>query len=86
VGAKYFQRLEYTAPARDIFLRKKPEDCFRIFVMGSSTVVGFPYENNLMFSRILQERLQDAYPDKKIEMVNTAITAINTFTLLDFMP
>jgi tetratricopeptide (TPR) repeat protein len=86
VGAKYFQRLEYTEPARDIFLRNKPDDCFRIFVMGSSTVIGFPYENNLMFSRILQERLQDAFPDKKIEMVNTAITAINTFTLLDFMP
>jgi tetratricopeptide (TPR) repeat protein len=86
VGAKYFQRLEYTEPARDIFLRVKPDDCFRIFVMGSSTVVGFPYDNNLMFSRILQERLQDAYPDKRIEMVNTAITAINTFTLLDFMP
>jgi tetratricopeptide (TPR) repeat protein len=86
VGAKYFQKLDYTAPARDIFLRRKPDDCFRIFVMGSSTVIGFPYENNLMFSRILQERLQDAYPDKKIEMVNTAITAINTFTLLDFMP
>jgi lysophospholipase L1-like esterase len=86
VGAKYFQHLEYTAPARDIFLKKKPDDCFRIFVMGSSTVIGFPYENNLMFSRILQEKLQDAYPDKKIEMVNTAITAINTFTLLDFMP
>jgi len=86
VGAKYFQRLEYTEPARDIFLRKKPDDCFRIFVMGSSTVIGFPYEYNLMFSRILQERLQDAYPGKKIEMINTAITAINTFTLLDFMP
>jgi tetratricopeptide (TPR) repeat protein len=86
VGAKYFQKLEYTEPARDIFLRTKPDDCFRIFVMGSSTVIGFPYENNLMFSRILQDRLQDAYPDKKIEMVNTAITAINTFTLLDFMP
>ncbi|OFY58078.1 MAG: hypothetical protein A2Y87_06310 [Bacteroidetes bacterium RBG_13_46_8] len=86
VGAKYFQLLEYTEPARDIFLRKKPEGCFRIFVMGSSTVIGFPYENNLMFSRILQERLQDAYPDRNIEMVNTAITAINTFTLLDYMP
>ncbi len=86
IGKKYFQRFDYTAPAKDIFLKKKPENCFRIFVMGSSTVVGFPYEDNLMFSRILQERLQDAYPGKKIEMVNTAITAINTFTLLDFFP
>ncbi len=86
IGKKYFQRFEYTAPAKDIFLKKKPDNCFRIFVMGSSTVVGFPYEDNLMFSRILQERLQDAYPDKKFEVVNTAITAINTFTLLDFFP
>lgn len=86
IGKKYFYKVEYSSPPKDIFLKKKPDDVFRIFVLGSSTVVGFPYENNLMFSRILQERLRDAYPDKKIEMVNTAITAINSFTLADFMP
>lgn len=86
IGRKYFQNMEYSAPAKDIFLTEKPKDVFRIFVMGSSTVVGFPYDNNLMFPRILSERLRDAYPDKKIEMVNTAITAINSFTLADFMP
>ncbi|HEY3369511.1 MAG TPA: hypothetical protein VGK10_01605 [Prolixibacteraceae bacterium] len=86
VGKKYFHKMEYTAPPKDRFLKKKPDDVFRIFVMGSSTVVGFPYDNNLMFSRILNERLRDAYPGKKIEMVNTAITAINSFTLADFMP
>jgi tetratricopeptide (TPR) repeat protein len=84
VGKKYFQKFEYTAPANDIFLAEKPDNTFRIFVMGSSTVYGFPYERNLMFSRILHKQLEDAYPDKKIEMVNTAITAINSFTLLDF--
>lgn len=86
VGKKYFQKFEYSAPPKDIFLKEKPDSCFRIFVMGSSTVVGFPYDNNLMFSRILHERLREAYPTKKIEVVNTAITAINSFTLLDFMP
>ncbi|MBK6285128.1 MAG: SGNH/GDSL hydrolase family protein [Draconibacterium sp.] len=84
VGKKYFQKFEYTAPANDIFLAEKPENTFRVFVMGSSTVYGFPYERNLMFSRILHKQLEDAYPDKKIEMVNTAITAINSFTLLDY--
>ena len=83
-GKKYFQKLEYTAPPNDIFLREKPEETFRFFVMGSSTVVGFPYEENLMFSRILHKRLQDAFPGKHIEMVNTAITAINSFTLRDY--
>lgn len=86
IGKKYFNKMEYSAPAKDIFLKKKPDDVIRIFAMGSSSVVGFPYANNLMFSRILHERLRDAYPGKKIEMVNTAITAINSFTLADFMP
>ena len=86
IGKKYFRKMEYSAPPKDRFLKNKPDDVFRIFVMGSSTVVGFPYDNNLMFSRILSERLRDAYPGKKIEMVNTAITAINSFTLADFMP
>jgi tetratricopeptide (TPR) repeat protein len=86
IGKKYFQQFEYTAPPKDIFLKDKPDNCFRIFVMGSSSVVGFPYDNNIMFPRILHEWLREAYPDKKIEVVNTAITAINSFTLLDFMP
>lgn len=86
IGKKYFNKMEYSAPAKDIFLKMKPNDVIRIFAMGSSSVAGFPYANNLMFSRILHERLRDAYPGKKIEMVNTAITAINSFTLADFMP
>lgn len=84
VGKKYFQKFEYSKPANDIFLKDKPENTFRIFVMGSSTVFGFPYGRNLMFSRILHKQLEDAYPNKKIEVVNTALTAINSFTLLDF--
>jgi tetratricopeptide (TPR) repeat protein len=86
IGKKYFQKFEYTKPPKDIFLKDKPDSCFRIFVMGSSSVVGFPYDNNIMFSRILHEWLMETYPGKKIEVVNTAITAINSFTLLDFMP
>ena len=85
IGKKYFQKLEYTAPANDIFLKDKPENTFRIFVMGSSVVYGFPYDRNLMFSRILHQRLADAYPGRDIEMVNTAITAVNSYTLFDFI-
>jgi tetratricopeptide (TPR) repeat protein len=86
IGKKYFRKFEYTAPPKDIFLKDKPDSCFRIFVMGSSSVVGFPYDNNIMFTRILHEWLMETYPGKKIEIVNTAITAIGSFTLLDFMP
>jgi tetratricopeptide (TPR) repeat protein len=85
VGKKYCQKFEYTAPANDLFLKDKPQNSFRIFVMGSSTVFGFPYDRNLMFSRILHHQLAETYPDKTIEVINTAITAINSFTQLDFI-
>ena len=84
IGKKYFQKLQYTRPCHDMFLKDKPENGFRIFLLGSSTVFGYPYEENLLFSRILQQRLQDCYPEKHVEMINTSITAINSFTLLDF--
>jgi len=82
---KYFSRFEATSGTNDLFLKRKPENGFRIFVMGSSTVYGYPYDRNLMASRILQQRLQDAYPGKTIEVINTAFTAINSITLKDFI-
>ncbi len=72
-------------PPNDLFLIKKPANGFRIFVMGGSTTAGYPYGNNIMFSRILQQRLSDAFPEKHIEVINTATAAINSYALLDFM-
>ena len=54
-------------------------------MLGGSTAAGYPYGDNVMFSRILYYRLSDAFPDKHIEVVNTAMSAINSYTLLDFM-
>ncbi|HPR32657.1 MAG TPA: hypothetical protein PLK12_11190 [Prolixibacteraceae bacterium] len=85
IGRKYFQKLDYTSSMRDVFLKTKPENGYRIFVLGSSTVAGFPYERNLSFPVILQQRLQDMYPARTIEVVNVAMTAVGSFTLVDFM-
>jgi tetratricopeptide (TPR) repeat protein/lysophospholipase L1-like esterase len=85
VGEKYFNRLEATTATNDIFLKRKPENAFRVFLLGSSTLYGFPYDHNLMASRILHKRLQDTYPEIKIEVVNTSITAINSITLRDYI-
>jgi tetratricopeptide (TPR) repeat protein len=85
IGKRYFYK-QITVPdvPKDLFLKEKPENCYRIFVLGGSTTAGFPYGNNLMFSRILWRRLQDAFPKKRIEVVNTAMAAVNSYTLLDF--
>ncbi len=86
VGGRYFFRLgSKPSPPKDLFLKKKPANGYRIFVMGGSTTYGFPYAANIMFPRILNFRLTDVFPDKHIEVVNTAMTAVNSYTLLDFM-
>jgi len=82
-GKKYFNHVVYTTPGNELFLKDKPENGFRIFVIGSSTAVGFPYGSGVMFPRILRERLQDSYPDRHIEVINTAMTAINSYTFQD---
>ncbi len=86
VGRRYFfMQPTIPDPPQDLFLKQKPENGYRIFVLGGSTTAGYPYGHNLMFSRILQKRLADAFPDRYIEVVNTAMPAVNSYTLLDFM-
>ncbi len=81
----FFMQKTVPSPPNDLFLKKKPKNDYRIFVLGGSTTAGYPYGSNMMFSRILQQRLSDVFPTKHIEVVNTAMTAVNTYTLLDFM-
>jgi lysophospholipase L1-like esterase len=86
IAKRYFTKLsDVPTPRKDLFLKEKPRNGYRIFVLGESSAAGFPYGNNITFSRILNRRLSDAFPEKHIEVVNTGLTAINTYTELDFM-
>lgn len=86
VGRRYFfMQSTIPDPPNDIFLKKKPQHGYRIFVLGESTTAGYPYGNNIMFSRILHKRLQDAFPERHIEVINTAMSAVSSFTMLDYM-
>lgn len=66
------------------FPRKKGPDTFRIFVQGGSTAEGYPYGYGASPAGMLQQRLQRTFPEKKIEVITTAMSAVNTYTLLDF--
>lgn len=86
VAKRYFTKGGYTPqPPYEFMAKQKPANGYRIIVMGESTTAGWPYPNNVMFSRVLNQRLAEAFPDKYIEVVNVAISAINSYTLLDFM-
>lgn len=73
------------APGQDRFDREKGADTFRVFALGASTLLGFPNPPQTSFPNFLQLMLEDAYPGRRIEVVNCGITAINSFVLLDFI-
>ncbi|MGF7077168.1 GDSL-type esterase/lipase family protein [Mucilaginibacter sp. 3215] len=66
------------------FKVEKAKNTFRIFVLGESTTAGYPYMHNGSFHRWLQYRLMHIYPDINFEVVNVSLTAVNSYTVLDF--
>jgi tetratricopeptide (TPR) repeat protein len=84
VKNRYFNRTEFTPdPSPEHFLVSKPPGTFRIFCLGGSTTVGYPYWYNGAFSSFLRDRLKALFPDRSIEIVNVGMTATNSYTVLD---
>lgn len=85
ITKKYFT---YTANStignKEYFPKVKPNNTFRIFVLGESTTIGYPYGYNGTFSRMLKYKLQFSYPNTNFEVINLGITAINSYAILDF--
>ncbi len=71
------------SPDTVYFRTQKPADTFRIVIQGGSTAAGFPYGRFGSLQGMLKQRLKNAYPNKNIEIINTAMAAVNTYTLLD---
>lgn len=66
------------------FQKKKAPGTRRIFVLGESTTIGYPYFHNGSFHRWLQYRLSRTFPDQRFEIINLALTAVNSYTVLGF--
>ncbi|GAB4038884.1 hypothetical protein [Spirosoma jeollabukense] len=82
---RYFTETENaTIGNYEPFLKQKTEGTLRIFVLGESTTIGYPYMHNGSFHRWLQYRLLHEFPDKDIEIINLALTAVNTYTVFGF--
>jgi len=63
-------------------LNNKSAGTIRIFVLGSSAAEGIP-NSAFSFGRILEVMLQAQYPGIKFEVVNAAMTAINSHVVLE---
>ncbi|MBD0777845.1 hypothetical protein HPE56_08570 [Maribacter sp. ANRC-HE7] len=85
ISRRYFVKDENSTRGYiEPFKKKKEPGTVRIFVQGSSTAYGFPYENNGSFHRMLQYQFNQNFLNKNIEIINLSLTAVNSYTLLDF--
>ena len=64
-----------------IFSAKKAENTYRIFILGGSAALGTP-DSSYSFGRVLEVMLKSRYPHVNFEIINTAITAINSHVVL----
>lgn len=88
VGERYFNKKNIPVPNLypQTFSSRKSDNTFRIICLGGSTTAGFPYEMTVPFPRQLRFILQKDYPEKKFEVINMGLSAISSFTVLDWLP
>jgi len=80
-GWRFFPHQLARHPFLNSIPAKKPEGTYRIFVLGGSAAKGEP-DYSFNFSRILGQMLSHHYPERKFEIVNTAMVAINSHVVL----
>ena len=56
---------------------RKAAGTYRVFVLGSSAAMGDP-DASFSLARVLEHMLRAAYPAQRFEVVNAAVTAINS--------
>jgi len=82
---RYFSTKENaTIGVFEPFNRKKAKGTFRVFVLGESTSLGFPFMASASFDRWLLYRLIHTFPERKFEIINVSLTAVNSYAVLGF--
>ena len=80
-GWRFFGAEMAREPVAFSIPRIKPPNTVRIFVFGESAAYGDP-DPSFGLSRMLQALLEFRYPGVKFEVVNTALTGINSNVIL----
>ena len=64
-------------PLENTFAEERSPDLLRVYVLGGSAAQGFPHKNHGI-DRLLAAQLRAALPSRKIEVINTAMTSVNS--------
>lgn len=79
-GWRFFPRPLARTPIVTALPVRKTSRTFRLFVFGESAAMGTP-DPAFSFARVLEVMLSEAFPDLRVEVVNTAMTAINSHVI-----
>ncbi len=79
-GWRFFPPAVARSPEPLSMAAEKPPGTLRIFLLGESAALGDP-EPAYGFGRQLERLLQARHPDRKIEVANVAMTAINSHVI-----
>ncbi|MFO1514342.1 MAG: hypothetical protein U1F83_15775 [Verrucomicrobiota bacterium] len=79
-GWRFFPPEVARTPRPLFFPARKPPGTVRVFVFGSSAAMGDP-EPAYGFPRQLERILQARHPNQQVEVINTAMTAINSHVI-----
>jgi tetratricopeptide (TPR) repeat protein len=52
-------------------------------VQGESSAAGFPYGLGASLAGVLDQRLERAFPSRDVEVISTALAAVNSYALVD---
>ena len=64
-------------PLKNTFSEERGPGLVRVYVLGGSAAQGFPHKNHGV-DRLLAAQLRAALPSRKIEVINTAMTSVNS--------
>lgn len=85
VTKRYFRSIQVRAmTSNELFEKEKSPNTYRIFCLGESSTLGYPYMFNGSFPSMLKDRLETLWPEKNFEVINLGITAVNSYTVADF--
>jgi tetratricopeptide (TPR) repeat protein len=64
-------------PRESTFSVERRPELIRVFILGGSAALGFPHKNHGL-DRLLATQLKAAFPSREIEVINTAMTSVNS--------
>lgn len=64
-------------PVENTIAVERDPESVRVYILGGSAALGFPHKNHGL-DRLLAAQLRAALPGRKVEVINTAMTSVNS--------